>query len=180
MECASSKHVPHNDLLPTFGFAGLVPLHPAYARFLRSINLSIANETSRAYTSRYPYAHFIDESPEILRITNPHSRAWEQDGNVPHTPQYTITAEQLTTFTLGTQASLDATISCHCIRLIHLGTGTYTLRRPPGPEREKCKAASWKGMEGRVDYDLRHPRKGNGQYENDYREPEMGIMGGAL
>lgn len=112
------------SVLDTFQFRDLVPLHPMYTRFVREVELGLP--TQRGLCD--PISIRCPEGPHI--------------GTPP-----AISEEQVHRFMQTTQSSLDAAISCKCLRLIALGSGTYTLRRPPGREREKCRRATLRRIE---------------------------------
>lgn len=129
-----------DEALRTFGFAGLVPLHPAYAPLLVSITLVDAYSIGAVY----------DRWTEV-RIVNPGRKAASAYPPPSSTPLYPIiatptTAEQITAFVDKADTAIHArTPACTCLHLISLPEpGTYTLRRPPGPERDRCKKATLK------------------------------------
>ena len=118
--------------LSAVGFAGLTPLHPAYMRFLRGIEIRSTFDTWRDVHTLFdpiPSATIPTPSKDDA-ITVKHPTMADEDA--------------IRTFIQTTQSAIDARTACHCPRLIPLGNGTYTLRRPPGPARERCKSRTWK------------------------------------
>lgn len=125
------------SILDTFQFRDLVPLHPMYARFVREVELEHPPQRNRSDPMSI-------KRPEGLHLS---SRPASSD-------------DQIRRFVDTMQAGLDAAIPCKCLKLIPLGSGTYTLRRPPGRAREKCRRATLRRIEPWIRPEVERMRRG--------------------
>lgn len=144
-----SLHI--EDMLRTFDFAGLIPMHPAYVRFLPRIELTTSFDPTR--------------EPEQLQVTIP--RPAPTDTAIAPSPE--ATEARITAFLRIADSAIKNTTSCACLHLIPLGRGTYTLRRPPGPKRTACHRATWSGVKRAHGPEIE--RLQNGEYRGHGRRP---------
>lgn len=134
--------------ITAFGFAGLVPMHPAYLRFLRGIEIR----------------SLFDDSPDGIQDlfhTSP-TATFLSSGQIHYDPRLPPVAseESIRRFIESTQVAVNNMTPCSCLRLIPLGNGIYTLRRPPGPARTRCKSATWRDVQSSCGLEFERMRRG--------------------
>lgn len=140
-------------LLSTFTFNRLLPLHPAYTRFVTRFDLILPND------NQWP-------GQGTLNITNPNPIRTATGGDLFSEPlvrtqdSAMATPEEIRFFITTAQASLDVCASCACVQIRPLDNGIYTLCRPPSPEREACKAKMWRGVEQHHGHTIEEMRQG--------------------